>query len=673
MQHFYRLPIRWRLFASFGVLLLALLGALLALQYRFFINTQYSAFLNQHLPEQLEGVGAQIERRLMPSITVSESLANQYFIEQWIQSGAVFDAHKHSEIKQYLQRLRRQVDASVVFMLVNPGDGKLAYYFYTEGGELLREDERITPDNPDKAWYFNFLQSGQTYELNLNTEALADGDLFIFVNYRSEALAADQRPVNVAGIGMNIADLNRMLVEYRAKTPGRILLADAQGEIQVQGAAGRLSRLDQPEQRALLVAAREGTAAVRQVQVEGHQLILGALWLPTLQRFLVIEIARDEIMRPIHRHLTYFLLIGLLLLFVSLGLLYPLANSLTRPIARFQRQINEMTAHLDLRQSLSTKDRAELGDLAKQINQLHQRIQDTVREVAAQAGHLLLAAERLTDTAGRGGQHAQQMAFEEDRAATMAAAVEQLSCSMAEITSTMEELSSTSAQIAQNTRTVAELASDTLDYSEQAAQAIEQQRDIMHTIREDNEHSLREIIALGSASRQISQVMKLIHELASKTKLIAFNAAIEASSAGGSGKRFAVVAAEIRRLADSVSESTDDIETQMSLVQETINRLNLSSEKEARTIQEGINRSEHTAQMLKQLVDNAQKTNQAATQISLSTGQQQTGNQQVFIALREIAHASAHNAQAVKTVSEISLEVKQIATDLRQVVDAFKL
>ena len=672
MQHFYRLPIRWRLFASFGVLLLILLGALLALQYRFFINTQYSGFVNQQLPEQLEGVGAQIERRLMPGITVSESLANQYFIEQWIQSGAVFDAHKHSEIKQYLQRLRRQVDASVVFMLVNPGDGKLAYYFYTEGGELLREDERITPDNPDKAWYFNFLQSGQTYELNLNTEALAGGDLFIFVNYRSETLAADQRPVNVAGIGMNVADLNRMLVEYRAKTPGRILLADAQGEIQLQGAAGRLTRLDQPEQRALLAAAREG-AAVREVQVEGSTVILGAIWLPSLQRFLVIEIARDEIMQPIHRHLTYFLLIGLLLFFVSLGLLYPLANSLTRPIARFQRQIKDMTAHLDLRQTLSTKDRAELGDLAEQINQLHQRIQGTVGEVATQASHLLSAAERLTDTAGLGVQHGYYAGLQEGHANSMAAAVEQLSCSMAEITSTMEELSSTSAQIAQNTRTVADLASDTLDYSEQAAQAIEQQRDIMRAIRQDNEHSLREIIALGAASKQITQVMKLIHELASKTKLIAFNAAIEASSAGGSGKRFAVVAAEIRRLADSVAESTHDIETQINLVQETINRLNLSSEKEARTIQEGMHSSEQTAQMLKQLVGNAQKTNQAATQISLSTGQQQTGNQQVFMALREIAQASNHNAQAVKTVSEISVEIKQIATDLRQVVDAFKL
>ncbi len=672
MQHFYRLPIRWRLFASFGVLLLILLGALLALQYRFFINTQYSGFVNQQLPEQLEGVGAQIERRLMPSITVSESLANQYFIEQWIQSGAVFDAHKHSEIKQYLQRLRRQVDASVVFMLVNPGDGKLAYYFYTEGGELLREDERITPDNPDKAWYFNFLQSGQTYELNLNTEALAGGDLFIFVNYRSETLAADQRPVNVAGIGMNVADLNRMLVEYRAKTPGRILLADAQGEIQLQGAAGRLTRLDQPEQRTLLAAAREG-AAVREVQVEGSTVILGAIWLPSLQRFLVIEIARDEIMQPIHRHLTYFLLIGLLLFFVSLGLLYPLANSLTRPIARFQRQIKDMTAHLDLRQTLSTKDRAELGDLAEQINQLHQRIQGTVGEVATQASHLLSAAERLTDTAGLGVQHGYYAGLQEGHANSMAAAVEQLSCSMAEITSTMEELSSTSAQIAQNTRTVADLASDTLDYSEQAAQAIEQQRDIMRAIRQDNEHSLREIIALGAASKQITQVMKLIHELASKTKLIAFNAAIEASSAGGSGKRFAVVAAEIRRLADSVAESTHDIETQINLVQETINRLNLSSEKEARTIQEGMHSSEQTAQMLKQLVGNAQKTNQAATQISLSTGQQQTGNQQVFMALREIAQASNHNAQAVKTVSEISVEIKQIATDLRQVVDAFKL
>lgn len=668
MLHFYRLPIRWRLFVGFGVLLSILFFGVLGIQYRFLIHTQLKDFIEMKLPDQLEGLAARIELRLSPGVFISRQLADHYFIEQWIKEGA--PPSKYGDLKEYFVRLEEQIQTSLFFMMVNI-DGQVVYYMY-KNGELLRQDTGIHADNPDMVWYFNFINSNADYELNLDTNELAGNDLFMFVNYRSGQLADDGRPLSVAGVGMNVEDLNHMLMDPDLIHYGRIMLLNRNGDIEVQGQQGWIETFMGHEQLTDLLTATD-QLSVKQLRVSGQALVVGSIWIPTLQRFLVIEIPYQEIVQPIQRHILNLALMGIVLFLLSLALLYPLANTLTRPIARFQRQLHDMATHLDLSQQLTTNDQAELGQLAKQINQLIERINHTVHEVSARAVELMAASQNLTHTAGLGDGKYLVDSTQAKPSSSMAATVEQLSCSVTEITATTEELSSTSVQIADNTRAVAELASATLRHGQEASQAVKQQRAKMQAIQADNEQSQQEITTLGAASTHITQVMQLIHELAAQTKLIAFNAAIEASTAGTSGRRFGVVAAEIRRLADSVASSAEDIETQISMVQETIYRLNMASEKEAKTIAEGMAISEKTNTALDMLVDNAQKTNQAAIQISLSTQQQQTGNQQVFMALRELINASSHSAEAVKTVSGISSEIKDISQRLRKSVDAFKL
>jgi methyl-accepting chemotaxis protein len=194
----------------------------------------------------------------------------------------------------------------------------------------------------------------------------------------------------------------------------------------------------------------------------------------------------------------------------------------------------------------------------------------------------------------------------------------------------------------------------------------------MADIHTDSENSLREIVQLGSKSKEISKVMDLINTLADQTKLIAFNAALEASSAGESGKRFSVVASEIRRLADSVTDSTREIEERIQEIQDAISRLVITSEKGAGSIQLGMQVSLETANDLNALVQAATKTSSAAQQISLSTRQQKTASSQVVIALRDIANASTHNAQSVRSISEISEDMLQMSDELGQLVREFK-
>jgi methyl-accepting chemotaxis protein len=247
------------------------------------------------------------------------------------------------------------------------------------------------------------------------------------------------------------------------------------------------------------------------------------------------------------------------------------------------------------------------------------------------------------------------------------------SAAVAEITSTMEEFSASSTQIADNSNAVVEIATKTWDNTKKGAGAVESVMMKTNDINSNNANSIREIMDLGRKSKAISKVMEIINSIADQTKLIAFNAELEASSAGEAGKRFGVVAVEIRRLADNVMESTGEIESKVNEIQEAINRLVVASEKGEKVIREGMEYSNQTAGILAGIVDDAQATTEAAKQISLSTQHQKTASNQVVTAIREIMVGAEQTSDAVNEVVYISVKLGELSQGLRELVEKFKL
>jgi methyl-accepting chemotaxis protein len=165
----------------------------------------------------------------------------------------------------------------------------------------------------------------------------------------------------------------------------------------------------------------------------------------------------------------------------------------------------------------------------------------------------------------------------------------ELSSTVVEISSTMEEFSSTAFQIAEHSQAVVERADKTLVDTQNGAAEVENLSFKINDISQNIKTNLAEIVELGRKSKEINMVMEIINNIANQTKLIAFNAALEAASAGEAGKRFGVVAVEIRRLADSVVESTSEIEGKITEILDSVNRLVMSSEKNFQVIQAGQN------------------------------------------------------------------------------------
>lgn len=343
--------------------------------------------------------------------------------------------------------------------------------------------------------------------------------------------------------------------------------------------------------------------------------------------------------------------LGSILIGVLIAML--IARPLVRRIGAVVAGLDQV-AHGDLASPVMCDGRDEIGTLARATNDMRQRLHDLVAEVGSHAAAVNAVAQEIS-------------AAVEHQAASSA----EMSSSVAEITSTMEELSASSSEIAENSNSVVSVANETLANSRKGAEGVQNVLGRMNDIRADNQHSLQEIIELGAKSKEIGKVMEIINTIADQTRLIAFNAALEASSAGEAGKRFSVVAAEIRRLADSVTDSTGEIEARVSEIQDSISRLVITSDKGAGVIAGGIAASAESAERLEEIVNAATETSSAAQQISLSTQQQKTASSQVVVALREIVTANAYTAKSTARIVQVGKDMSRLSSELFSAANKF--
>lgn len=362
----------------------------------------------------------------------------------------------------------------------------------------------------------------------------------------------------------------------------------------------------------------------------------------------------EAIRREVYRSVVQYCAITLTLLVVLLVTAFYLVNRfIAGPIEAISGTLRNFDNDLTRTVPVTTSD--EVGALATWFNEHIESLRQII-------GRLSGITERIHA-------HAGAIAATMDHQSGFST---QLSSSVVEISSTMEEFTSTASQIAQHSQGVVERADKTLDDTKVGAAEVENLSFKVNDISDNIQANLEEIVVLGKKSKEINKVMEIINNIANQTKLIAFNAALEAASAGEAGKRFGVVAVEIRRLADSVVESTAEIEGKITEILDSVNRLVMSSEKSFQLIQEGQEYASRTVSMLIESVDGVEETADAARQISLSTQQQQIASSQVVMALREIEQGVRFSSDSISQTNGVSGELAELSEQLKALVLTFR-
>lgn len=227
-----------------------------------------------------------------------------------------------------------------------------------------------------------------------------------------------------------------------------------------------------------------------------------------------------------------------------------------------------------------------------------------------------------------------------------------------EITTTISELLATSRQIAESAQRVAQIAEQTAGAARSGDGTVAKGHEAITGIRRQVDLIVNHMLELGKKAQQIGAVLDIVAELAEQTNILAINATIEAAGAGEAGKRFAVVAEEIRKLADRVGGSTKEIRGLIDDVRSAVNTTVMTTETGSKAVEAGAKQFAEVASSFKHIAGLVTTTREAAKEIELSTKQQSTAVEQVNIAIINVAQASketeASTGQTLQTASQLT-------------------
>jgi len=284
----------------------------------------------------------------------------------------------------------------------------------------------------------------------------------------------------------------------------------------------------------------------------------------------------------------------------------------------------------------------ELGVLIKDVRQ-------SARHVSGSANDLIVTMDQMT--AGAQAQSREAMG----------------------VSSAMEELTLSVRQVAENAEASASAARLTLDSAQKGGDAVKIGLAGMQRIRGEVQGISKKIKTLADRSLEISEIVNTIEEIASQTNLLALNAAIEAAGAGEAGLRFAVVAEEVRKLAERSAKAAKDIVVLIKTIQTETQEAVIAMEDGTKEVETGYRTAVQTGESLREIGDISRKSAELAQDISLATQQQVRGVESVAVAVQSIAGVAVQTEKGVVEARKTMDHVVKLAEELMTSLTRFKL
>ena len=278
---------------------------------------------------------------------------------------------------------------------------------------------------------------------------------------------------------------------------------------------------------------------------------------------------------------------------------------------------------------------------------------------------------QLTVQLGSAIQHMQSASAELNGAATeQASSTTEQTAATTEASTTLKELVATAKQMMEGAQRVTRIAEQSATTARGGDATVVKAQDAINSIKKQVDLIVQHMLDLGKKSQQVGVVLELINELAEQTNILAINATIESAGAGEAGKRFAVVADEIRKLADRVGASTKEIRTLIEEIRSSANTTVMATEDGSKAVDAGTKQFAEVATTFRQIADGVVTTTEASREIELGTRQQVTAVEQVSSALSGIQTAAKQSEVAARQTQETSGNLVALAKNLQAMVQA---
>jgi methyl-accepting chemotaxis protein len=256
----------------------------------------------------------------------------------------------------------------------------------------------------------------------------------------------------------------------------------------------------------------------------------------------------------------------------------------------------------------------------------------------------------------------------ETASSQQASSAKEEATAMAQITTTMSELLATSRQIADTAQRVSGVAVQAASAARSGEGTVSDAHESVAGIQRQVNLIVEHMLELGGKSQQIGAVLDIVSELAEQTNILAINATIEAAGAGESGARFAVVADEIRNLADRVGGSTKEIRELIEEVRGAVNTTVMATETGSKTVEAGSRQFGAVADSFREIAAQLASTTDAAREIELSTKQQASAVEQINVGVRAVAQTTRETEASASQTRQTAAQLAALSSHLLRMV-----
>ena len=341
--------------------------------------------------------------------------------------------------------------------------------------------------------------------------------------------------------------------------------------------------------------------------------------------------------------------------FMALGMGTLIARSINQGVAALV-EASARLADGDLTAHVTVQGKDELSRVGLSFNQMASQFSHLISEVNASSEQVNQTANGLSTAAG---QVAQGSRLQSEQAAAAANSVELLNAAFKEIAATSVDIVSA----ANNAR---ELSSRGSQVVSSAVQGIEK---VAKTVSE----SAVSISDLGQRSKQIGQILSVIKDIADQTNLLALNAAIEAARAGEQGRGFAVVADEVRKLAERTTSATAEISTMVGAIQKDTQQAVETMRQSSDDVRDGVALANEAGKALKDISESVEHVVAMIGQIANSTRNQSEASESLTATVEEIARMAVETRSANEHAVSASEEMATRSHGLRSIISRFRL
>jgi methyl-accepting chemotaxis protein len=352
----------------------------------------------------------------------------------------------------------------------------------------------------------------------------------------------------------------------------------------------------------------------------------------------------------------------MMLIFVAAGLAIGalaallMARSIAGAIARMLITIEQIAGNNLAIVDMEVTSSDELGQAGVALNRMKNNLREMIQAIAGTAEHVASASEEISASANQQSQSAET---QKDQATQVATA--------------MQEMSSTVLQVSENSNKAAEASRKAAETARHGGTIVQDTLGKMRVIAESVGGTARKMEELGKSSDQIGRIIAVIDDIADQTNLLALNAAIEAARAGEQGRGFAVVADEVRKLAERTTTATKEIAQMIKNIQDETRAAVTAMEAGSRQVEAGVKSTAEAGESLKEIIQMAEEVGEMITHIATAATEQSAASEEVNQNMDQIAKLVKESAVGAQQSAKACQDLSGLALDLQKMVGNFDL